>query len=219
MRPVGYLVKHPKDGLYGERGTYYDYVLASNGVFVEAEGNLIAARVPVAEAEVRGLADLEPRVALRHGLIPGHLWELALGVMLADPHHELYVGVRWNSIGHYQLYVPDDQERSEGGVQYERGDKVVLDLHSHGSMRAFFSLTDNKDENGFQLYGVVGKLSEKPQVRLRVGVYGYLHEIPWTQVFSGRLMGVDDLFALDAGELSEGELSKLEGDDERFAPW
>ena len=61
MNPVGYLIKRP-DGLEGERGVYYDYVLASNGIFIEAEGKLIAARVPVAECEVRGLAPLEPKV-------------------------------------------------------------------------------------------------------------------------------------------------------------
>lgn len=31
MKPVGYLVKHPSH-LEGERGMFYDYVLASNGL-------------------------------------------------------------------------------------------------------------------------------------------------------------------------------------------
>lgn len=215
MKMVGYLVKHP-DGLYGERGLGYDYILASNGVFVEAEGPLLAARVRVAEAEIRGLAPVEPRVVLRHGLIPGRLWELALSVMLADVAQERYVGVSWvrpssDWSGHYQLYVPDDQERSPGGVQYDRGDKVVLDLHSHGKMRAFFSAIDDGDEQALKLYAVVGKLNGRPQVRLRVGVYGYFHEIPWNQVFSGSLIGVDDRLD-DEVELADlAELAAAKG--------
>ena len=48
MKMVGYLVNHP-DGLVGERGAYYNYILASNGLFIEAESPLIDARVPVTE--------------------------------------------------------------------------------------------------------------------------------------------------------------------------
>ncbi|KKK84126.1 hypothetical protein LCGC14_2786470, partial [marine sediment metagenome] len=46
MKPVGYLINE-KSGLRGERGEYYDYVVAGNGVFIEAEGDLMAARIPI----------------------------------------------------------------------------------------------------------------------------------------------------------------------------
>ncbi|MCK4265911.1 MAG: hypothetical protein KAX31_01425, partial [Thermoplasmata archaeon] len=61
MNPAGYLVNR-KDGLYGKRGMFYDYILAENGLFIETEGKLMAARVPVAECAVRGLAPLEPKI-------------------------------------------------------------------------------------------------------------------------------------------------------------
>ena len=188
MKMVGYLRKHP-DGLEGERGVYYDYVLASNGLFIEAEGKLIAARVPVAECEVRGLAPLEPKVVLRYGRIPQRFFDLALSAFLVDASKERYVAVTWQD--GYHLYVPE-QETEEAKVEYQMGDNIALDLHSHGKIEARFSLKDNKDETGMKLYGVVGKLDGSPVIQLRVGVYGYFHPISWGDVFDGYLIGVED---------------------------
>ncbi len=201
-RPVGYLTQYP-DGLYGERGSYYDYILSSNGIFIEAENALLAARVPVAYAEIRGLAPLEPIIVLRHGLIPSYLLELALRIMHTDLLHELYVGVTWDG-GQYELSVPR-QESSGARVSYEKRDHTLLELHSHLSMRAFFSVTDDQDEQGFKLFGVIGRLPKpedhvidpanmRPaQIRLRVGLYGYFHEIPCEQVFQHGLVHMSAL--------------------------
>jgi len=89
MKMVGYLTNYP-DGLEGERGMYYDYVLASNGLFIEAEGKLIAARVPVAACEIRGLAPLESKFVLRYGRIPQRFFDLALSAFLVDTSKERY---------------------------------------------------------------------------------------------------------------------------------
>ncbi|GAJ12486.1 unnamed protein product, partial [marine sediment metagenome] len=60
MKNVGYMTNH-LDGLSGEKGLYYNYILASNGLFIEAENPSIAARVLVAECEIRGLAPMEKK--------------------------------------------------------------------------------------------------------------------------------------------------------------
>ena len=63
-------------------------------------------------------------------------------------------------------------------------DSIICDLHSHGNMRAFFSQTDNADEQGARLYAVIGRLDSEPEMRLRVGVYGYWLPLPLTAVFT-----------------------------------
>jgi PRTRC genetic system protein A len=183
--PVGYLLNHP-DGLSGERGLYYNYILGSNGIFIEAESPLIAARIPVAECEVRGLAPVESKIILTYGSIPQRFFDLALDVFLASPDKEHYVAVT-GSAG-YHFYVPV-QDRNGGSVVYEVGEAVVLDLHSHGYMGAFFSGQDDRDEQGLKLYGVVGKLNTTPVVKLRVGVYGYFKTLAWRDIFDGSLTG------------------------------
>ena len=181
---VGHLVKR-EDGLWGAgRGLAYDYVMAGNGVFVECEGPLLGARVQVAAAVIKDLPPLEPRVVLRHGPIPGFLFKLALDAMLAHPTLELYTAVVCEG-GEYHLRVPG-QVRSEGGLRdIQLPPNRVLDLHSHANMSAFFSGTDNHNEQGFQLYGVVGKLLEEHEVRLRVGLYGHFQPVRWRDVFTG----------------------------------
>ena len=199
MKPVGYLVKHP-DGLSGETGLFYNYILASNGLFIEAESPLIDARIPVAECEVRGLAPMETKVTLTYGSIPPLFWDLALDTFLADPGTEHYVAVTADA--GYHFYVPVQDKRG-GGVTYEVGKNVVLDIHSHGRMGAFFSSKDNEDETGLKLYVVVGKLDATPVVKLRIGVYGYFKTLAWGDVFDGSLAGAVE-FEIEEVNIEDG---------------
>lgn len=188
MKDVGYLVKHP-DGIRGERGIYYNYILASNGLFIEAENPLVAAKVFVAECEIRGLAPMKPNFVLTYGSIPQRFFDQALSRFLAYPENEYYTAV----IGDkgYHFYVPV-QDRNEGSVVYEAGDSVVLEMHSHGSMPAGFSSQDDKDEQGMKLFAVVGNLNATPVVKLRLGVYGYFRTLCWKDVFDGTLTGATE---------------------------
>ncbi len=182
-KPVGYLMNRP-EGLVGDRGLYYDYIIGANGVFIEAESPLMSARIAVADCDIRGLAPVERKLSLTYGSIPQRFFDLALDLFLSDITSEHYVAVIGDA--GYRFYVPV-QEKNSGGVTYEVGDAVVIEMHSHGKMGAWFSGTDNKDETGLKLYGVVGNLNATPIVRLRVGVYGYFEELPWKEVFDGSL--------------------------------
>jgi len=180
MKTVGYLL-NTREGLDGEPGLFYDYILAGNGVFARVRGPLLAATVLIGKAHVRGLLPLEETVELPRGKIPRYFYDLALSTLVADLCHEHYLAVTWD--GRYHLTYPS-QEGSGGGVTYERLPSTVLDIHSHGTMSAFFSWTDNRDEQGLGLYMVVGRLGMLwPEVELRVGVYGYFAPISVEDVF------------------------------------
>jgi PRTRC genetic system protein A len=185
---VGYLVNHP-EGLVGEKGLYYNYITASNGLFIEAESRFITARIPIAKCDVRGLAPLEKKISLLYGSIPQRFFDLSLNLFLSDVSIEHYVAVIADA--GYKFYVPV-QDRSDDKVVYQTGENVVLELHSHGAMSPGFSDTDNKDETGLKLYGVIGRLDKKPLVRLRIGIYGYFHRLSWKEVFDGSLTGADE---------------------------
>ena len=83
--------------------------------------------------------------------------------------YEAMIHVVWNKdTKEYRLAVPT-QRVSKGSVSYDRdhlleGDEIILDIHSHNTMGAFFSGTDNNDDkSGFYLSGVAGQLNlEKP---------------------------------------------------------
>ena len=186
--PVGYLVNRPA-GLAGTQGIGYDYVLGAGGLYIQSENANLTARALVAPAQVRGLAPVSEKLVLTHGPIPTHVFELGLNWMLATPDTERFFAMNWD--GHaYRLAVPP-QEGTGSSLTYRPPSGVIAEFHSHGRHRAFFSATDDRDEQGFRIYGVVGR-SDTPQpgLALRLGIYGHFAPLHWRQVFDGPPSGL-----------------------------
>ena len=184
-KPVGYLINH-NGGLSGSQGIGFDYVLGAGGLYVQSESAHLTARILVAPATVRGLAPVSEKLTLAHGPIPAHVFELGLGWLLAAPGTERFFAVRWDG-GAYRLVVPP-QEGTSASLTYQPPTGVVAEFHSHGRHPAFFSATDDRDEQGFRVYGVVGSLvTPEPELTLRVGIYGHFASLHWSQLFDGPL--------------------------------
>ena len=180
---MGYLVNQPA-GLSGSQGVGYDYVLGSGGLYVQSESVHLTARIRVALATVRGLAPVSEKLALTHGPIPAHVFELGLRWFQAVPDTERFFAVGWGG-GDYRLVVPP-QSGTASSLAYLPPSGVVAEFHSHGCHRAFFSATDDRDEQGFRIYGVVGRLDAlQPELTLRLGIYGHFAPLDWRQVFDG----------------------------------
>lgn len=182
---VGHIIRKSPADRWGYEGSFYQYVLAGSGLFVEAENDLLWARVRVAPAEVRGLQPLEEGLELRHGRIPDIVGLEILGRLLHGG-VERYLAVVWTD-GGYRLVEPG-QEQGPAHVQYERpSGNVLFEVHSHPRMGAFFSHTDTADEQGLGLYAVMGDNGGRPLFALRVGIYGHFAPVCWSQVFTGDL--------------------------------
>ena len=168
----------------------YQYVLAGNGLFIRAETRFFAACIPIAAAVVRGLPLLAAQFQLRVPRLPARLLE----AILADARRARRSDGAFNE-ALYQFHhhgqtvqVKKPPQRATGVSVLAAGDNaptVFYDLHSHGAMAAFFSAADNADEQGARLYGVMGRLDGEPEMRLRVGVFGYWQPLPVTAVFAG----------------------------------
>lgn len=157
-------------------GQVYAYVLAGNGVWKLGTSPLLWALVPVVRCRVAGLPPLTVQVRSRVR-VPGSV----LGAVLADARRvaadareAMYLVAVREEQGRWRVRVErPHQEGTASQVRYHYaadGWQVVCDLHSHHGMRAFFSATDDADEGGLRLYGVVGHVLDAPEVRLRVGV-------------------------------------------------
>jgi PRTRC genetic system protein A len=92
--------------------------------------------------------------------------------------------------GKYFAYVPR-QYVSWAHVSFDRDGELearhvlVLEAHSHHSMGAWFSGTDNADEQGDRLFMVIGRLDGRiPQVKIRYGMAGHHEELSIEEVFS-----------------------------------
>ena len=180
---MGYLVNHPA-GLAGSQGVGFDYALGSGGLYVQSESAHLTARIPVAPAEVRGLAPVTEKLELAHGPIPAHVFELGLAWLLAAPGTERFFAIGWDQ-GAYRLVIPS-QTGTGSSLTYQPPQGVIAEFHSHGGHPAFFSATDDRDEQGFRIYGVVGRLdTPAPELALRVGIYCHFAPLEWAQVFDG----------------------------------
>ena len=182
----------------GTIGSAYNFIMTGNGLAIQAENNHIWARFIIAPAEVRGLPKInECSFKIKHGRIPQRFWDLALSVFLASPEVERYAGIRWDGQG-YALYI-SPQDGKAASLSYDCGQDIVFEMHSHPGMKPFFSGTDDKDEQGMKVYGVLGYTLKdyshlngglpvtqwEPLINLRIGVYGYFHPVKWSDIFEG----------------------------------
>ncbi len=177
---------------YSKGGSFYKYIMANNGVWISGSNQHLTAVIQITECEIRGLEQGKSYLKLEHGRLPQRLFDLAYSVLLAEPEKERYVGIRWNGQC-YDIYYPE-QQGAASRVNYEASDNIVVELHSHGKLKPLFSGTDDEDEQGLKVYGVVGDLySQTPSLNLRVGVYGYWQPVLWSEIFDGQLTGVIDV--------------------------
>jgi PRTRC genetic system protein A len=182
---VEYLVA--RDGVPTRQGLAFDYLLAGDGVYLVASNDALEVRVPIAGCSVRGLPPVYPACNLKHGRLPQRIWDAIVwaaqvGYMRG---HEVLVAVTFDpNVGH-RLTVPP-QIAGPDRVVYRPPTSAVLELHSHGPHPAVFSSTDDRDEQGLRLYGVIGRLgAERPEVALRVGAYGHFLPVLWETAFDG----------------------------------
>jgi PRTRC genetic system protein A len=180
-RPVGYLI-NSSAGIEGEPGVFYDYTLAAGGVYLRVQNAHLTATVCITPCEIRGLAPLNEDIQLLHGKIPLHLLNLALSVLIAKPDIEQFLAITWEN--GYCVKTPS-QQATAVSVTYETLPDTVLEIHSHtGGVSAHFSPIDDRDEQGFCLYAVVGDLRNLfPTVELRLGIYGYFLPLSQSEVF------------------------------------
>lgn len=187
INPAAYLVHEngsapslPPDKAFG-------YVLAGNGVFKVARSRLIDARIQIARARVAGLPALGQYVRALFGRVPGEMLYEVLAQARSEswerPTEAMYHIVLRDGV--VRVLRPQ-QESGGASLAYRGGDgtDVVCDLHSHHEMGAFFSSTDDRDELGFRFYAVIGRIFTRPEIALRIGVYGDWARVPIATLFT-----------------------------------
>lgn len=185
---VGYVLNRESDVYYEPRGAMFDYLLAGDGLYLVAQREEMTVAFPVARAEIRGLRPSGSLFDFDLPRVPASLVGRILQISrhYAEDSKESLFWLRHSELNPYDngwLLEEPAQTRSAASCrplegQEELYERVIIEIHSHHSMPARFSGTDDKDETGFRLYGVIGNLPEEPEIRLRVGVYGYFWEIP-----------------------------------------
>ncbi len=100
--------------------------------------------------------------------------------------------IYWSTVdSQYYVYVPK-QVVSHASVDTtlpemdEDRFSLVMEIHSHNNMKAFFSSDDDKDERATRLYAVVGRFDKLfPDIKVRMSVGGRFVELSPADVFEG----------------------------------
>lgn len=141
--------------------------------------------IPVCEPEIRFLPD---------GKIPYSFYEQILSffqqvIKLKGVALEAQVHILWNAEQGYHIGVPP-QQVSGASVSYDwsyipSGTSIIVDIHSHNHMGAFFSGTDNNDDRAnVSFSGVIGKLNEAtPMTIWRFNYFERKFEAKFDSVF------------------------------------
>lgn len=165
----------------------FKYILEDDGT-ISYFSKLSAGRFIFShEAKISGLGTVKtnkaPEVQLQylaHGRkVPGIMFQqirqFFLDVMGMGPStYEAQVFIVWNDkTEEYRIIVPK-QTVSAAAVRYDigdllgEGDTIIVDIHSHNNMNAFFSGTDNNDDKKNPwISGVFGKLSTVMENKFR----------------------------------------------------
>lgn len=178
----------------------YEYLIAGNGVFLRAERYGIDVLMPVSPpCELVGLAALVPSILLSFPRVGPELVTFMLDRACAQTRDGVHFDERLFYLllreGRWEVFEPE-QEQRVGRV--EPKDKrlpaqlgVFAEAHSHHTMPAFFSPTDDDDERWSGFYAVLGRITTEPEVCLRVVVDGYRWHVP-AQVLFDLPPGVHD---------------------------
>ena len=164
----------------------YAYIMAGNGVFLYAKRDDLEVLIPISGAAIAGLPALEPFVNMPH--VPVTLMHHILQASKENLPNEILFWFNFNhDLQVWNLDAPLQFCRPASVFPMDQADplgiKALIDLHSHAVMDPFFSPTDNKDEQGFRIFAVIGKVNEEPLILVRVGVYGNYWNIPADMAF------------------------------------
>ncbi len=112
----------------------------------------------------------------------------------SDLSKEMIVKVLYNKSTHEYMVVAGKGKSTKVGIEYDFSDSIplmaaagminVMEIHSHNTMPAFFSETDDQDEQYPGIFGVIGNLDTlTPSICFRAGVQGIYKEIPVNELF------------------------------------
>lgn len=197
------------DDLPPVRRVSYDYIVAGNGLWKRAANDHLEAQICIQGFYIPALPILYQYihpVSLFPGYLLRSIYEDAAGYAEQNLERMYFLHVD----GSRAWVSMPAQETQNLKVDYRpshSAQTVVCDLHSHHNMRAFFSgpahvpNTDDHDEKGFGFYAVIGSLLQsKPELRLRLGVYGDFVELHPGTLFEGELGPFVDAYSRPEGQ-------------------
>ncbi len=171
---------------------------SKDGRVYEQRRNEIGCFTAPAE-NVREFEDIRAEFKMALPKIPAHIFSKVMGFFKSisdELNYEVLVHIIYDTEEtEYIIKVPK-QRISEASVNSETDEPYpdryihVMDFHSHNTMPAVFSGTDNADEKETRLYAVAGRFNRTfPEITVRAGCAGKFIPLNPEDVFEGDFFG------------------------------
>ena len=145
------------------KGIFKHHVLRGNGRFVQVQVDTIPGYI---EATITPSMNFLPAGKISYEIYDQVLAFFKKVMEVKNSEVEAMIHILYNAELGYHLGVPP-QTISKASVSYDwnyvpEGTSIVVDIHSHNTMGAFFSGTDDRDDlNNISYSGVFGKLKDR----------------------------------------------------------
>jgi len=171
---------------------------SKDGRVYEQRRNEIGCFTAPAE-NVREFEDMQAEFKMALPKIPAHIFSKVMGLFKSisdELHYEVLVHILYDTEEKEYIIKVPKQRISEASVNSETDEPYpdryihVMDFHSHNTMPAVFSGTDNADEKETRLYAVAGRFNRTfPEITVRAGCAGKFIPLNPEDVFEGDFFG------------------------------
>lgn len=189
-----------KDFLASKKLHANNLIAARNGCVYEIKDNIIG-RIIVKRDYLPQLDELGEAFSFNLPKIPAWVLSQTMAFFQEHCNVEVMVKLYYDKYEKRYLlacipqYVSKVSIRVKDIVSYDTARFCeVMDIHSHNKMAEFFSDVDDKDEVQYRLYGVIGRVNTRPELKLRVGAAGRFINLEPTQIFEDFSLGTDGYY-------------------------
>jgi len=201
LQKVTPTVMVPKFGMLEAMETAgHRFLVASNGLWIEVKRAWLDLLAPLAIQEVVAMpyGQLNPKIKFSFGGLPLNLLEEFIQNAKEQSPYECGAWIIWNEgTNTFELRMLEATKAGVGHLTYKcpilnDGEHLVVDIHSHGNLGAFFSSEDNADDAGeVKVALVVGNLDHHvPTLVARICANGLFIEMPLPPGFAKK-QGID----------------------------
>ena len=159
------------------------YLWAGNGIFRSVSRTEFNATIAHSLVTTPGLTKLSPNFELLVSQVPQDKVKGIIDRINQHPNLEQLFYLYWRGTG-WEVICPEQECTPTSCICLEQHpEPAAIEIHSHGSMRAFFSSTDDREENGCRISTVIGRSKGQLEIVSRVCAHGLFLDVSSDRIY------------------------------------
>lgn len=159
------------------------YLWAGNGIFRSVSRTEFSATIAHSLVTTPGLVKLIPEFKLLVPQVPQNKVKAIIDRINQHPDLEQLFYLYWRGTA-WEVICPEQECTPTNCISLEQyPEPAAIEIHSHGSMRAFFSSTDDREENGCRISTVIGRSNERLEIVSRVCAHGLFLDVSSDRIY------------------------------------